>query len=379
MIALSRSDQSLIARWFWTVDRVALSLVALIALVGFVVLLAAGPAAAQRLGIGDSFHFPLRQLAFLGPAAALMLCVSLLKPIEARRLGVVVFGVAMVLMAGALLFAPPINGSHRWLTLGSFLLQPSELAKPGFAVVSAWMLAEGARNPRFPGATIAAVLYGILLLMLVCQPDYGQAALVTAVWMVMFFVIGWNWAWIALAGGFGLSALVGGYYFSPHLARRIDGFLNPQGAETYQVDKALQAIGHGGVIGRGGEGVAIKMQLPDAHTDFIFAVAGEEGGFLLCLVIIALFAALTARLLIKATNLKSLFAQCAVSGLAALIGLQSFINMGVALRALPAKGMTLPLISYGGSSLLATGLTLGLALALSRAPGLPRRRREMLL
>lgn len=378
MIALSRNDQSVIARWLWSVDRVVLSIIAAIVAVGLVVLLAAGPAAAQRLGIADSFHFPARQLLFLGPAAALMIGVSLLSPLAARRLGVLVFAAALIVMAVALLFAPEINGSRRWLPIGDFLLQPSELAKPGFAIVAAWMLAEGARNPRFPGAAIAGALYAVLLAMLVSQPDYGQAALITAVWMIMFFVIGWNWAWITGAGAAGMAAIAGGYYFSPHLARRIDAFLNPEGAETYQVDKAVEAIAHGGLFGRGGEGAAVKMQLPDAHTDFIFAVAGEEGGFLLCLVIIALFAALTARLLVKATRLKSLFAQCAVSGLSALIGLQSFINMGVALRALPAKGMTLPLISYGGSSLLATGLTLGLALALSRAPNLARRRREML-
>ena len=378
MIAVLRSDGSLIARWFWSVDRIALSIIAAIAGVGFVILLAAGPAASQRLGIADSFHFPARQLLFIGPAAALMLGASLLSPLQARRLGVVIFAGALIVMAGALLLAPEINGSRRWAPIGDFLLQPSEFAKPGFAIVAAWMLAEGARNPRFPGAAIAGALYAALLLLLVSQPDYGQAALVTAVWMIMFFVIGWNWAWIAGVGVAGFSALVAGYFVSPHLARRVDAFMNPEGAETYQTDKALEAIAHGGLLGRGGESAAVKLQLPDAHTDFIFAVAGEEGGFLLCFTVIALFAALTARLLVKATGLKSLFAQCSVSGLAALIGLQSFINMGVALRALPAKGMTLPLVSYGGSSLLATALTLGLALALSRAPALPRRRREIL-
>lgn len=378
MIAPSRNDRSLAARWFWSVDRVALALIAAIAALGLVVLLAAGPAASQRLGIADSFHFPARQLLFFVPAAGLMLGVSLLPPLAARRLGVVVFALALAVMAGALLFAPEINGSRRWAPIGAFLLQPSEFAKPGFAVVAAWMLAEGARNPRFPGAAIAAAFYAALLAMLASQPDYGQAALVTAVWMIMFFVIGWDWKWIAGAGAAGLLAILGGYFFSPHLARRIDAFLNPQGQETYQVDKAIEAIAHGGLIGRGGEGAAVKMQLPDAHADFIFAVAGEEGGFLLCFALLGLFAALTARFLVRAANLKSLFAQCAVSGLAALIGLQAFINMGVALRALPAKGMTLPLVSYGGSSLLATALTLGLLLAFSRAPGLPRRRREML-
>ena len=378
MKAPSRLDTSSLARWFWTVDHVSLALVALIAMIGAVLLMAAGPAAAARLHISDSFHFPVRQFVFLAPALILMLSVSMLSPLQARRLGALVFIGAVVLMAVALFFSPEVNGAKRWLSFGSFALQPSELAKPGFIVVAAWMLGEGVRNPRFPGAAIALSLYFVLMAMLVMQPDYGQAALLTAVWMTMFFVVGWNWLWIAGLGIIGGAGIVGGYFFSPHLARRIDAFLHPDGGETYQVDKAMQAIAHGGLIGKGGEGATVKMQLPDAHTDFIFAVAGEEGGFILCFIIMALFAALVIRLMMKSTALKIVFAQCAVCGLAAMIGLQSFINMAVNLRALPAKGMTLPFISYGGSSLLATGLTLGLALALTRAQGPVRRRREIM-
>ena len=174
-------------------------------------------------------------------------------------------------------FAPDVNGAKRWIAIGSFTLQPSEFMKPGFIVVVAWMLAEGVRNPQFPGAAIAGGLFSSVLLMLVLQPDYGQAALLTAVWMTMFFIVGWSWKWIFAAGAAGVTALASGYFFSPHLAKRVDAFLSPEGAETYQVDKALEAIAHGGAIGRGGEGATVKLQLPDAHTDFIFAVAGEEG------------------------------------------------------------------------------------------------------
>jgi cell division protein FtsW len=376
--APSRIDPSPLARWWWSIDRVTLALVALIVLIGFVVLMAAGPAAAMRLKIADSFHFPIRQLLFLGPTIGLMLAVSALSPLQARRLGAVVFAAALILMLLALFIAPDVNGAKRWFAFGSFSFQPSEIAKPSFVVIAAWMLAEGARNPRLPGAMIAAGLYGALMLMLVLQPDYGQAALITAVWMVMFFVIGWNWTWIAALGVAAAGALAGGYFYSPHLARRVDGFLNPETAETYQVDKATEAIANGGWFGRGAEGATVKMQLPDAHTDFIYAVAGEEGGFVLAFVILALFAALVARILVKATGLRSVFAQCAVTGLGAMIGLQSFINMAVSLRALPAKGMTLPFISYGGSSLLATGLTLGLILALTRTPRDAQRRRELM-
>lgn len=378
MKALSRIDTSLLARWWWSVDRVTLALVALVVTIGFVVLMAAGPAAASRLRIADSFHFPIRQLLFLGPALGLMLVVSVLSPLQARRLGAMVFAAALVLMLLALFFAPEVNGAKRWFSIGSFNLQPSEFAKPGFVVVAAWMLAEGARSPRFPGALIAGGLFIATTGLLVLQPDYGQAALLAAVWMLMFFVVGWNLAWIAGLGVAVSAGLAGGYFFSPHLAKRVDGFLNPQSSETYQVDKALEAIANGGFIGRGGEGANVKMQLPDAHTDFIFAVAGEEGGFLLAFVILALFGALVARVLAKASGLKSVFAQASVAGLGAMIGLQSFINIAVSLRALPAKGMTLPFVSYGGSSLLASGLTLGLILALTRTPVGAVRRKEIM-
>lgn len=374
----SRLDTSPLARWFWSIDRVSLTLIAAIVLIGAVLLLAAGPAAAARLNIADSFYFPFRQLVFLGPALLLMLFVSTLSPLQARRLGAAVFAAAALLIVIAVLFGPEINGAKRWLSFGVFAVQPSEFAKPGFVIVAAWMLAEGARNPQFPGAAISLALYLFLMAMLVMQPDYGQAALVTAVWMTMFFIAGSNILWIAGLGFAGIGGLIGGYFFSPHLARRIDAFLNPEAGETYQVDKAMQAIAHGGPFGVGSESATVKMGLPDAHTDFIFAVAGEEGGFILCVVILALFCALTVRLFIKSTTVKSVFAQCAVCGLAAMIGLQSFINMAVNLRALPAKGMTLPFISYGGSSLLATGLAFGLALALSRAQGPVRSRKEIM-
>lgn len=374
----SRLDSSALARWFWSVDHISLALIAAIAMIGFVVLLAAGPAAAARLGIENSFHFPLRQILFLIPALTLMLGVSMLTPLQARRLGAIVFAAALVLLLATLVLAPEVNGAKRWISLGGFGLQPSELAKPGFVIVAAWMLAEGVRNPKFPGALVALALYGAVMGFLLMQPDYGQAALLTAAWMVMFFIIGWSWAWIIGIGGVGLGAMVIGYFFSPHLARRIDAYLNPDAAGAYQVDKSVEAFANGGLFGKSGEGATVKMQLPDAHADFIFAVAGEEGGFILCAIIIAIFGALTLRFFFRAAQLKTMFAQCAVCGLAALVGLQSIINMGVSLRALPAKGMTLPLISYGGSSLLATGLTLGLILALTRAHGPALRRKDIM-
>ncbi len=378
MTVLSRVNNSKIARWWWSVDRFSLALIAAIVMVGIVLILAAGPVAAARLHISNDFHFAFRQIFFLAPALLTMFGVSLLTPLQARRLGVLVFVGAMMLMVVAVLFAPEINGAKRWLDLGAFGIQPSEFAKPGFVVVAAWMLAEGARNSNFPGGLIGMALYGIFAVILLLQPDVGQWFLMTAVWAAMFFIAGWSWLWIislcVLAG----AALVGGYFFFPHVAQRVDGFLNPAGTENYQVERGLEAIVNGGPFGKAPDAPALKMHVPDAHTDFIFAVAAEEFGFFFCLLIIILFAAFVMRSFMLALEQRSLFTQCAVSGLTAMFGLQAIINIGVSLRAMPAKGMTLPFISYGGSSLIATGLTLGLILALTRAQGPVWRRKEIM-
>jgi cell division protein FtsW len=378
MRSFSRLDNSPLARWFWTVDRVGVALVLTIAMIGVTLLFAAGPGAAARLKIENSFHFPIKQLIFLAPALLLMIAVSMLTPLQARRLGVAVFVGAIIAMVATVVTGDLTNGARRWLSIGPFSFQPSEFAKPGFVVLAAWMLAEGKRSAHFPGAAIAFGLYLVFMALLVLEPDYGQAALVTAVWGAMFFIVGGAWIWIAGLMAVGASGIAFGYFFSPHLAKRIDAFLSPGSANSYQVDKALEAIREGGPFGTMAEGASVKYQLPDAHTDFIFSVAGEEHGFILCVVIIALYAGLVMHFLKRAAALKSLFAQCAVAGLSAMIGLQAFINIGVNLRLLPAKGMTLPFISYGGSSLLAMGLVFGLIFALSRSAGSAVRRKEIM-
>lgn len=372
----SRLDRSPIGRWWWSIDHASLALIGVVVMIGYVLVLAAGPTAAARFGIEDGFHFAARQALFIGPAAAALFLASMLTPLAVRRVGAGLFVFALAMTVAALLFAPEINGAKRWLYLGPFGFQPSEYLKPGFVLVAAWMLSEGARDPKFPGAGIAMGLYALSAVLLVQQPDYGQAALLGMVWMIMFFIAGWSLVWLA-----GLAALAGvlmaaGYLFAPHIARRIDAFLNPESAEAYQVDKAIEAISGSGLIGRAEAGV--KQSLPDAHTDFIFAVAAEEFGVILCFVVIGLFAALIVRAFLRASALKSVFAQCAVAGLSAIIGLQALINIGVNLRALPAKGMTLPFISYGGSSLVSAALTMGLLLALTRRAGAVGRRKEIL-
>lgn len=377
MRQIARADESLFARWWWSVDRPLLAILAPIILIGVAALTAAGPAAADRLRIGSEFYFPMRQAMFMGPALAIMIGISFFTPLQARRFGVLLFAGGIFLMFAALIFAPEINGAKRWLYFAGTSLQPSEFAKPGFVIAAAWMMAEGARDPRFPGGAIAIGLYAVFAALLMLQPDFGQWILVTGVWMAMFFIAGWNWKWMAMTGGVGMFGLGLAYKFSDHVANRIDGFLRPEGTETYQIDRALETIANGGLIGRG-DAPSVKGSLPDAHTDFIFAAASEDFGLIFGVLVIALFCGFVVRAMMVAVRQKSAFVQCAVTGLAAMIGAQAIINIGVSLRALPAKGMTLPFISYGGSSLIATGITVGLLIALTRGHFGGQRRKDLM-
>ncbi|MEL6790418.1 MAG: putative peptidoglycan glycosyltransferase FtsW [Pseudomonadota bacterium] len=374
----SRLDTGPLARWWWSVDHLTLGVVGLIIAIGVALIMAAGPVAAARLSHVDVFYFPVRQLIFLGPAIAIMVCISFLSPLFIRRLGVIAFAVSLTAMVLVLLIAEPINGAQRWLDLGPMLLQPSEFGKTGFILTAAWMLAEGARDRQFPGALIAMGLYLVVSALLLLQPDVGQWLLVTAAWVVMFFIAGISWFWLAAVGGFAACALVAAYYFFPHVSRRIDGFLDPNAADNYQVEKATEAIANGGGFGMSASEGAVKHQLPDAHADFIFAVAGEEFGFFFCLVIIALFATFVGRSFFRAFSVSSIFIQCAICGLSAMVGFQAIINIGVNLRMFPAKGMTLPFISYGGSSLMAMALAVGCVLALTRRQHAVTRRCEIM-
>ena len=374
----SRMDRSILARWWWSVDHINLGIIAMIILIGMVLIMAAGPVAAARLSIPNDFHFAARQFVFLLPAIVLMVGASLLTPLQIRRFGVIVFLLSLASMVALLMFGGEVNGAKRWLDLGPAGFQPSEFAKTGFVIAAAWMLAEGARDPKFPGGAIALGLYGLMSVLLILQPDIGQWILLTGVWGVMVFIAGWSLLWLFGLAAVGAGTLVLGYYSLDHVRKRIDGFLHPEVGDNYQVDRAVEAIAHGGPVGQGSAEALIKHKLPDAHTDFIFAVAAEEYGFILGATIITLFVIFVARAFLRAFSLRSVFAQVAVCGLAAMMGFQAFINIGVSLRALPAKGMTLPFISYGGSSLIATGLAVGFLFALTRTQGTVFRRREIM-
>ncbi|MBI4184759.1 MAG: cell division protein FtsW [Proteobacteria bacterium] len=365
MSGLSRADTSLFGRWWWTVDRWSLAALGTLVVTGAILTLAASPAVAERIGL-ESFHFARRQFAYLVLAAALLVAVSLLEAREVRRLGVVVFAVALVLTVATLAAGHEIKGAQRWLSLGGVSLQPSEFLKPAFAVVAAWMFAEQHRGAGIPGNAVATALYLAVAGLLFLQPDIGMALVVTAVWLAQFFLAGLRLVWVGVAGALSLAGVVAAYFVFPHVANRIDRFLDPASGDSYQITVALQSFASGGWIGRGpGEG-RVKTLLPDAHSDFVFAVAGEEFGLVACLAILALFAFVVLRGFARLLAEENLFVLLAGAGLLTQFGLQAVVNMASTLRLMPTKGMTLPFVSYGGSSVLALALGMGMVLALTR-------------
>ncbi len=366
MTVFSRTDTSLLSNWWWTVDRQILVMLALLIGLGIVMTFGASPAIAEKLGL-DSFHFVKRQLAFLCLAMVVMFGVSLFPIIWVRRLGVILFLVSLILLAITMAVAPEAKGARRWLRLGSFTLQASEFLKPAFIIFSAWMFSEVHKNPAFKGWAISIAAYLIVVFFLISQPDFGQTVLISAVWMAQFFMAGLPMIFVLCILCFAVVGSYFAYSYIPHVTDRIDRFLSPETNDTYQIDTALNAFRSGGLMGRGpGEG-AVKKILPDAHTDFIFAVIGEEFGVILCVMLVLLFAVIVVRSLMKLMKETDTFVFLAVSGLIIQFGLQAFINLGVNLSILPSKGMTLPFISYGGSSMLSVSIAMGMVLALTRS------------
>ena len=365
MTTFARTDTSLIGRWWWTIDRWTLAALIAIAGIGAVLILAASPPVAERLGL-DTFHFVRRQFLFLPLSLVVLFAVSLLSPRGIRRLAVVCTGAAVIGMVATLFLGDEIKGATRWIQLGGLSVQPSEFVKPGFVVIAAWMFAERRLDDRFPGNTVATLLFVLVAGLLLAQPDVGMAMVVAAVWGVQFFLAGLP---LILVGMIALAFVIGGaatYYVFPHVQVRIDRFLDPSASEGYQVTRALEAIRDGGLFGRGpGEG-RIKEVLPDAHADFIFAVAGEEFGLFACLVIVALFAFVVLRGFSRVFRDKDLFVILVTVGLLVQFGLQAIINMASTVNLMPTKGMTLPFISYGGSSTVALAYAMGMVLALTR-------------
>ena len=354
-------------RWWRTIDRWSMTSVFVLFGIGLLLGLAASVPLANRNNL-DPYFYVQKQAIFGTMAMAAMIFISMTSPVAVRRLGILGFAAALVLvMILPLVGADRGKGAVRWLSVAGFSLQPSEFLKPGFVIVTAWLMAaaQDLRGP--PGRLISFVILIVVVGFLAMQPDFGQSALIIFAWAVVYFVAGAPMVLIATVMGIVSAGAVFAYQNSEHFARRIDGFLSPEVDPRTQLGYAANAIQEGGFFGVGvGEG-QVKWSLPDAHTDFIIAVAAEEYGLVLVLAIIALYGTVVVRSMFRLMRERDPFIRLAGAGLAAIFAVQAMINMGVAVRLLPAKGMTLPFVSYGGSSVIAAGITVGALLAMTRS------------
>jgi cell division protein FtsW len=365
MTTWARTDTSLVGKWWWTIDRWMLAALIGLGAIGVILTLAASPAVAERIGL-DTFHFARRQMVFIALALVVMVMVSFLSLRGVRRLATLTTIGAIVLMIATLIIGVEIKGAARWLQFGGFSLQPSEFVKPGFAVLAAWMFAVRRLDDQFPGYSLAAGLYIIVAGLLLLQPDVGMTLVISAIWGAQFFVAGLPLIFVAGIALLILGGSAGAYFAFSHVQIRVDRFLDPEAGIGYQVGRSLDAFRNGGWVGRGpGEG-RVKEVLPDAHADFIFAVVGEEFGLIACLIVLAVFIFIVLRGFSRVLKDQDLFVLLAVTGLLTQFGLQALINMASTVNLMPPKGMTLPFISYGGSSTLALGIGLGMVLALTR-------------
>lgn len=362
---VSRADRSPFAEWLWTVDRFLVAGFLALMIGGIVLSFAASPAVAERLGI-DSYHFIKRQAVFLVPALIVLFGVSAMSPRMVRRIALVVFLGALLMMVATLFVGIEAKGSRRWISVFGLTVQPSEFLKPALIVLVAFLLSEGGRRADVPGMLSSMLLFAMSAALLIAQPDFGQTILVTLVFGALLFLNGLPWMAIIPLGVVGIGGIVSAYLTLPHVQSRVDRFLNPDSGDTFNIDRAIEAFVSGSWFGRGpGEGT-IKRVLPESHTDFIFAVAAEEFGIVVCLILLVVFAFVVLRGLSHAAREEDAFCRLATAGLIILFGVQACINMAVNLNLMPAKGMTLPFISYGGSSLVASALSMGFVLALTR-------------
>ncbi|WP_428548644.1 peptidoglycan glycosyltransferase FtsW [Profundibacter sp.] len=361
-----RNSDPILPRWWQTVDRWSLTAILLLFGIGILLGLAASPPLAAKNGLAP-FHYVQRQMLFGGMALVVMMVTSMMAPSLVRRLGVLGFlGAFLALVMLPVLGTDYGKGAIRWYSLGFASVQPAEFLKPGFVVIAAWLMSASQEINGPPGRLYSFIIAMTVVGFLVMQPDFGQASLVLFGWGVMYFVAGAPMFLLLSMAGLVVFGGMFAYNNSEHFARRIDGFLSADIDPTTQMGYATNAIQEGGFFGVGvGEG-QVKWSLPDAHTDFIVAVAAEEYGLILVLVIIALYMVITVRSLLRLMKERDTFIRLAGTGLACMFGVQAMINMGVAVRLLPAKGMTLPFVSYGGSSLIAGGIAVGMLLAFTR-------------
>jgi len=361
----ARDRKTPIAEWWWTIDKQLLAALALLLMVGIVLSFAASPPVAERIGL-DAWHFVIRHAMFSAIALVVLVATSLLPHRLARVSAIAVLVVSILLLWLTLRFGVEVKGAKRWISAFGQTIQPSEFVKPAFAVIGAWLFSESMKQQGMPARSLATLLMLVIVGGLLLQPDIGQTALVLATWAALLFLSGISWFIIFGLGVAAVGLLFGAYALFPHFAKRIDTFINPEGGNTYQVDKALSSLLEGGWFGRGpGESLAKKV-IPDAHADYVFSAAAGEFGILFCLCLVALIAFIVIRAMVLAQQQPSLFARLAASTIAIQFGLQCSINLAVNLSLIPPKGMTLPFVSYGGTSMIAIAFGMGLMLALTR-------------
>ena len=380
--AFSRMDQSFLGAWWWTVDRTLLFSILSLMLFGVALIASASPSVALRIGVGE-YHFLKKHLVFLVPSIFLVFSLSMISPRYIWRLASVMFLGSIVMMLGVLIFGVEVKGAKRWIAIAGFSLQPSEFIKPAFAVVAAWLIALQKRSLEkvghvqiqgeldkpvsiFYGYHVAVALYVFIIILLLMQPDLGMTVVLTMVFAVQIFLAGLRFRYLAILGSIGAGGLVLAYFGFSHVRSRIDRFFNPDSGDNYQVEQSLDAIRQGGLIGVGPGQGEVKNSIPDVHADFIFSVLVEEMGFAFALIVLGLFMYIILRGFSRLRETQDVFSVLAVGGLLAMFGFQSMIHIGSSVNILPAKGMTLPFVSYGGSSMLAMSFSMGMVLALTR-------------
>lgn len=371
--AFSRTDQSFLGAWWWTVDKAILGGVLTLIIFGIAMVASASPSVAGRIGASSDYMFLIKHLIFLAPSIVMIIAISMLKPRTVWRVSSIIFLVSCLLMIVALLFGTEIKGAKRWINILGFSLQPSEFLKPAFAIVAAWIIALHKRSAEktntisaFHGYHIAISLYAVSIVLLLMQPDLGMTVVLTLVFAVQLFIGGLRFRFVAILMGVGGACLGLAYLTLSHVRSRMDRFFFPESGDTFQVDKSLDAIRAGGFTGVGPGQGNVKTGLPDAHADFIFSVLAEEMGLLFSTALLGIFLFIILRGFKRLQETQDLFSVLAAGGLLSMFAFQSLIHIGSAINVIPAKGMTLPFISYGGSSLLSMALSFGVILALTR-------------
>jgi len=361
---MNTDSNNFIKLWWRSIDQKMIIALVILFVFSIMLVTSSGTAVANRIGLQEHY-FAFRQLFYLAGAALLIIFFSIFSNKWLKRFAILGFTACTMLLILVKLYGYEVKGAVRWINILGISMQPSEFIKPFFVVVVGWLLSLKFER-AFPSFSICLGLYGLVFLLLIIQPDFGMLVMITMVFGVQLFIAGMPVFWMMLATVISIIGITTAYFWLPHVTQRINSFLDPDSSENYQVGKSLRAFEHGGLYGRGpGEG-AVKLVLPDSHTDFIFAVAGEEFGAIICLIIIGTFAFIVIRSLLKLINEEDKFTQLAAGGILTQLGLQAIINIGVTLNVLPTKGMTLPFVSYGGSSILAIAIAMGMLLGFTK-------------